>query len=40
MFAVSEKPDHFPYSLGYWAAESVQEHSDQRALMNGHIVRT
>jgi len=37
---MSEKSDHFPYSLGYWAAESVQEHSDQDALMNGHIVRT
>ena len=37
---MSKRSDHFPYSMEYWAAESLQERSDQRTLMTGHIVRT
>jgi hypothetical protein len=37
---MSKRSDHFPYSIEYWAAESLQERSDQRTLMTGHIVRT
>lgn len=33
------RSNHFPYGIEYWAAESVQEQSDQRALMRGHSVR-
>jgi regulator of protease activity HflC (stomatin/prohibitin superfamily) len=37
---VSEWTDQFPYSLEHWAAESVQEKPNQRALMTDHIWRT
>lgn len=37
---MSKRSDHFPYSMEYWAAESLQERSDQHTLMTGHIVRT
>jgi len=37
---VSEKSDHLPYDIEYWAAESVQERADQRTLMRHHILRT
>jgi hypothetical protein len=37
---MSKRSNHFPYSIEYWAAESMQERSDQHALMTGHIVRT
>ena len=37
---MSDRPNHAPYSLEYWATESVQERPDQRALMSDHIRRT
>ena len=37
---MGERSNHFPTSMEYWAAESMQERPDQRALMRDHIVRT
>jgi len=37
---VEKKFSRFPYGIEYWAAESVQEQPDQRALMRSHIVRS
>ena len=37
---MSERSDRPPYGIEYWAAESVRERADQRALMRRHILRT
>ena len=37
---MSDRREPPPYSLDYWAAESVLERPDQRALMGDHIRRT
>jgi regulator of protease activity HflC (stomatin/prohibitin superfamily) len=37
---VSDRSNPLPYSLEYWAAESVQEEPDRLVLMRGHIRRT